>query len=159
MKKLKNYITAVALIGCLFALALPARAQQYTVTTILAGGTNFVAKLYTNTYASSTYAFTATKYEDVALYLGCKSESATNTAADITFVFDKSVDGTLYGTTQRLTIPVTLNGTTAASIVTNITLGPIGYLRLHSIRSTCADDSTTNVYVKVGAKPIRFGYR
>jgi len=142
-------------LGLVIALAFPALAQQYTVGTLTLS-TN--ACLQNATEAGDSSAITLTRYEDVGLqgtFTG--TADSTNVA---TFTFKASPDATTYGNTatQFFSFGVTNTGATAHTFVTNITVGPIGYLKLDSVAH--ADDAGTGITglsIKYSLKPKRYG--
>lgn len=151
------HLAGLIIMAAIIAFAFDAQAQQYTVTTLLNGGTNNVAGASTNSYSSATYVVPGiAKYSDVAIQISGKGLDATNAAA-WSVVFDKSVDGVTWGNNSPLTIAVTPAGTAVRTVVTNITLGPIGYLRLNSILNLSSADAITNITVKVAVKPKTSG--
>lgn len=152
MKQIKTMLLAtVALLG----IVVSSHAQTYGMINLLNGGTRNVEANSTSNYTDTA---TLTKYEDVTLQLEFKNiHGSANSLC--TFIFATSTDGTNYSTLNRPTIQGAFNGTTLVTINTNLTLGAAGYIRLISIQNACATSlyHATNVAVRVGYKPKRFG--
>lgn len=134
-------------LGAALAMALPAAAQQYTVTT-LTSHTNAVPASTTDTTDSN--AVTLTKFANVGVQVQFQGSHADDTA-NMTFSFIRSVNGVLYDSVP-LTFAVPVNGTTAVRASTNWVLGGIGYLKLTSIQNA-ATNQVTNIVIRVSTKP------
>jgi len=125
-------------------------AQQYTLTTLLSA-TNTVAASTSSNYTASA---TLTKHDNVALLLSFTHAGAGTDAC--TFTFDRSLDGSTWETTGNWVVSVAANGNTQVNVVTNLSLGAVGYLRIRTIDNGVAEDMT-NIVVKVATKPKKNG--
>lgn len=147
MKKLIQ-ILAVA-VG--LAVLLPgANAQTgYNWNTLLAGGTNNVTELSTNTTFAgftTTPVIHAPLAGTIGLEFSYKMISACN-LSNIVVTFSRSLDGVNYETTGAHSFTTLCNGTNTVGVVTNITLGACGYLKLTGLNTT-ATNAMTNVVMR-----------
>lgn len=145
--------TKLTLASALLALAmvLPARAQQYQLLSLMT--TNNVAAATANTATSA--AIGLTKLNDVAVMLKFNVMASGN--SNVVFTFSRSLAGnTNWGTASTIPITVAGNGTTPVVLITNLTLGAVGYLRLEGI-SNANTAAITNITVRYATKPKRDG--
>lgn len=152
MKKIAS-LFCIALIGfAAAAFTFDASAQSsYGEVSLLAGGTNNIAAAQTNTYSGKLVS--AKLGDEVGLFVSLKGVAATPGVPVATFVFDKSLDGVNFPTDtgNRFSFDVLLSGTSERSVVTNLNLGAIGFLRLREIRSTNSV-ALTNITVTAAVK-------
>tara|TARA_R110000868_G_scaffold57437_3_gene177348 strand:+ start:316 stop:741 length:426 start_codon:yes stop_codon:yes gene_type:complete len=134
--------TLIALALALFAVS--ASAQTYGTTALLGAGTNNVASESTNSYGT---AINLTRRDTVGLQFSFKC-SGTNeiTGGTATLVFSRSVDGTTYGTASTLRFSLAATSTNTACLVTNLSVGMMGYLKLVSLENTTTN-ALTNLSV------------
>jgi hypothetical protein len=151
----KHSILCLALLGLatLFSFNAPAQVS-YGEVPLLEGGTNNIAATQTNSYIGKL--ISAELATDVGLFVSLRGITTTPGDAVATFVFDKSLDGVNFPTDtgNRFLFNVTLNDATNVTLVTNLSMGSIGYLRLREIRSTNSV-ALTNIVV-TGAVKQRF---
>jgi hypothetical protein len=154
---MKNILLTIML--ALGAGAGAATAQEYHQAPITQGGnalTNAVAAQSTNGTASD--AIGLTKYGDVTLVLQYNLTGNTTFASNVVFSFAGSADGLSFSSTPPggLVFTVPSNGTNTVTLVTNVTVGSLGYLELFSIGNS-ATNAATNINVQAWVKPKRNG--
>lgn len=135
-------LLALALV-CLSALAAHGQAN---LQTILDGGTNNVAGSSTRTFSDTL--IPAVVNTNIALQATFNLVSAGT--ANVTFKFDISADGVLWES-NRVTWGVPATGTTTNSILTNIEVGAMCFLRLNTIADGNAA-AVTNLILKASQK-------
>jgi hypothetical protein len=130
----------------------PARADgfnNYGEVAVISGGTNNIAAATTNTAYAAT--IDLHRQEWIALRISYTS-TLTNGLTTI-FRFKPSLDGTTndnVGTSFDVT--VTGNGTNNVCVVTNMSVGAIGYLKLTQIEHVNTTAALTNLYVSYAIK-------
>lgn len=138
----------------LFALALmPARAQWAGYSDILAGGTNFVPNVATNTYTNLTAYVDATRQEYVAIGLQYKFHTApVGATPSVTMRLQRSFDGTNWESTAQHVLLA--NGVTnTCTWFTNLHSQGIPYYRLQTVENTNSA-VITNVFLWYGTKKV-----
>jgi hypothetical protein len=153
MNTRKSVLGWLAILGVMIAgmaMAPKARAQWgvYGPNTLTSGSTNDVRALTTNTLNK---VMEVTQYKEVGLLLSFKMTGAGT--SNVVFRLDESLDGSTWGSNQRLVFALAGNGTTAVNFITNINTTGIGYLRLTSADNTNASGTFTNVTVVISTKP------
>lgn len=157
MKSFKNIFIA-AIFAALLSVALvwppavseAAQYDTYGTTTIVAGGTNKVAALTTNTYNAR---IDAPKSEYVALEFSFKNMNTNGLAT--TFYLQRSLDGTTFEDANTYAIAVTPSNSASNSttrLMTNINVGAFGYLRLGTVGHVNDATPITNLTVKYSIK-------
>lgn len=140
---------AVLLLVSLIGLWSAAAQTPYITTTLLAGGTNNIAAATTN---SPALVLDLTKSTDVVLQVSYVS-LGTN-VLDTTLVLVRSADGSTWSTINPHRIAVTGNGTNSVCLVTNLTVGATGWLKISSIEHPNGATGITNVSIVYGAKRL-----
>jgi hypothetical protein len=132
-----------------------AQSPSYNWETLTLGTslTNVVGASTSN-LVSTAGIFYAGRAQNVGVQFSAKSTAAD--AGTVTLVFSKSVDGSTYDTIAagRFTFITTIaaaNATTALTDSTNWNVGGIGWIKLHSIATTCTN-TLTNIVVKCSRK-------
>jgi len=132
--------------------------ESYSTVTILAGGTNNVAGTAMNVYTNSTNVtaiIAPTKSEYLPLMIGYKDVTGNvGTAPTVLFLFQRSLDGSTWElNTNGLTISIagSTNALTPNVVVTNLTVGGIGYYRLYGVLNTNGT-ALTNLTITYGIK-------
>jgi hypothetical protein len=122
-------------------------------TTVLSGGTNWIAVFVTNTYNSRV---DLPRADSVALYVSAKPLLSND--VNLTLTFNRSIDGGA-GTFDDITPLVLIvtgttnvNTTNVVSLVTNIPVGAIPYFKLTSVGNRELVATVTNLTVKYGFK-------
>lgn len=149
MKRLLTFLSALALSFSAFAQS----PGLYTLG-IWNGGTNNVATVTTNTTALSTIA--VSDYENVGIQITAAGDGASTTT--VFFDFATSLDSTSYQTLPLHAVGLTLAGTVAQTIVTNLSVPSAALIRLASIRNSSAVN-LTNISIKVRFKQPRIDAR
>lgn len=118
----------------------------------------------TNNVAASSTATTGmgdaidvSNFADVSVDAEFKTAAADTSTGVITLLFSRSLDGTKYETTPRLSYIIPHNSTTVQVGVTNFPAANIGaakYLKLYSIQNGTTN-TLTNIVVRIGVKTIR----
>ena len=157
-KNFRFYFAALfALIGLL--AVLPARAQQYTPTTLFTQGYVLATRA-----SNQVGVINCTKFDEVALQMTFTSSNAAavwNGAGreSLTFFLRESVDGITYTTNKHA-----LGGTVdtnnvypVMTITTNISVKSIGYLKGVYITNHMTISDCTNIVVKWVGKTKRQG--
>lgn len=151
MKTLRHLILAAALAAALILLPALSHAQNflsYGTQSLLSGGTNNVAAATTNTYSSVVNCHLQ---ENVGVALSFAA-TGTNTST-IVFRLKPSLDAT---TTDNVgtafDISVAANGTNTVSVVTNLSVGAIGYLVHTKVENPNATSAITNVTLSYSLK-------
>lgn len=149
MKKLTTIVFTVA---ALALLALPTLAD---VSPVDVGMTNTVAAETTLTTGLGS-AVNVENQDNVGVTCAFKTTSADTSTGDITLLFARSFDGTVYETTPKLSFIVPSNSTNLVVGYTNLTVSSIGsakWLKLVSFQNA-ATNSLTNVVTVIGKKKI-----
>lgn len=149
----------VALIVALLMLAVfvPTSAQAQTATVYSATYPAVTVGLASNSVPASgsvtyTNVIDSRVYDEWAVQL--TTVQALAGTGNITVTFKRSVDKTLWDSGFTWVFPAT--GTTTNTVVTNLTVGAVGYLKLGSIAN--AETSTCSIVsLKVAPKPKRHG--
>ena len=147
-----SMVTVCLVTAMTFALVNPpaAHAEQYTVETLTLS-TNAVAANATNT--ASAAVITCTKYDEVALQF--TSVLAGAGTDNIVLKFATSADGSNYDSDAiSWTFPAA--GTTTNTVVTNIVVNSIGYLKLTTVGNGAAE-ALSVISAKSAKKPMRTG--
>lgn len=157
---LKSLACGLLALTLLLACSLPATAQQYQVlSTIAAGGTYQIGPTNSLTTSNINGVVSATKWDEFLLAINFKLNGAGTTP--INFTWQRSADGTSYGTTLgdgQGSFTITPAGTTQVNFLTNITMGSAGYWRLSYITNASgANEAITNLVIKAWQKPKRQG--
>lgn len=144
--KLTKFLVTTVVVTLLAAFTAAAQSPGvlYVYTTAggqVNGGTNNVAVSSTNTYA----AFNVSEFDNLGLEYTIKGTGAGTSTVQI-FGY-KSLDSTTYETTPSFKDLVTLNGTTAVSTITNISIPTAGTFKLQ-IGNTNASVGVTNVVLQ-----------
>ena len=128
-----------------------AQAQQYSSVTIT--GTVNVAANVTNTSVSNV--ITLTDYDEICLQSRAYLDGAGTSG--IIYTFDASSDGTSYDPAY-FTWTVLATGASTNVVVTNVTVGAVGYLKLAGIGN---GNGETNhlISLKYNEKPRRREFR
>lgn len=166
LKRLGGMVTRVACIAALLLLgSMAAYADQYDVAyltctngngtnTFLNGGTNQVKASITNSY--NTVLPGSPLYNELAVQLTGKMDASAG--GQVQAFLDWSGDGTNWVSAPFSPLNLTINGTTQVTVVSNITTGAIGYVRLSGIGNTNATAvNFTNFSFEVIKKPLRKG--
>lgn len=150
----------VALIVALLMLAVfvPTPAQAQTATVYSATYPAVTVTLTTNAIAASGVLTQSAVYVDARVYdeFALQSTSVLGLAgtAATTYTFQYSVDKVNWG--SGFTWAPAATGATTNTVVTNITVGAVGWIKLFSIAN--GNTSTwSNVSLKVAPKPKRHG--
>ncbi len=138
MKKTFLILTAV------FALAVSSFAQSPNVYTMVSGGTNNVAAGVTNTFSST---LAVSEYDYCAIQFSVKSSAAD--AGQVILKIPRSLDSTTYETAPGIYLPLTLNGTTLVTVVTNVPIFGVATFGNPTVQHTNGGAFLTNVTVKV----------
>lgn len=154
-------LTAVLAAMTIIATAPPACAidEEYTVTTLLAGGTNNVPATSTNT-VTGVY-FNCTQHDTVGLqvqFVGNNASLTGNIGLTLAWGANASTNKSTVGP-GLVNILVPANGTTEVCWITNMNAGAYGYGHITQTYSTNATYYATNLVIRVITKPIREGYR
>lgn len=148
VKSLGPLVTVAAMLMLLLC-CFTAQAQQYQSTTLLDD-----VIINASTTSNYTASVTLTKHDNVALLWQFKHMGAGTDNCILTL--EQSIDGTNWETTNKKTITVAATGTTQVNVVTNLSMGAVGYLRVKSVQNGVAD-VLTNLTVKVVTKPKKNG--
>jgi hypothetical protein len=139
---MKKHLLAV--IGAVTLMLAVSAVAQVSAVDFISGGT-----IYSN--VTKTTGFTAVKidkHKEVGLQLKFQGDRATTGV--MTYILARSMDGSTYETSPRLTFAVAANGNTAVVLYTNLTstwVGSAKYLKIVSIANadTFAGLNFTNV--------------
>lgn len=144
MKKLFSLIfVAISLI------AFTSHAQSYSAPIVLSTGiTNIPGSTAYN--ASSNAIIDCTRSQVISIQVSVKSDGANT--ANTGYEFARSLDRSNWDTTQKITLFVPNNGTTASTCCTNINVGGVGYLKLISITNAAASAVNTNILIQYSIK-------
>ena len=138
----------IAILAAALGFAFCASAQNAGTLTIASGGTNQVAAGTTN----STTAFAVSEYDTVGVQVTLKAnQAATSTVRVDGF---RSIDSTTYETTPGVQYYLTLNGTTAVTVYTNLNVAGVGTLKFDVV-NTNASVPVTNLSVIRRVKQVR----
>lgn len=148
MKTIKTFIALIAIV----ATAIVASAQLGNPQVVVTSGTTSgaYAAITNNTTAYPTNAIIdCSGKKDVAIAFVSSLSGAGTTANTVTI--QQSVDRSNWQTLTAFT--ATPAGTTAVTVVTNLTVGAVPYLRIYSIANANANTGfITNYTVKASAK-------
>lgn len=142
---MKKILTALAVVA---VTMVAAPAQQYSFSNAYTSGTNSIA---TNGVATNNFTITATKFTDVGLAV--TERGASGATGNVTATFARSLDATNWVSSPTITVEAALSGTSLVTVVTNLPLGSVGYLRLTTISNGSANSVATNVAVTFSRKP------
>jgi hypothetical protein len=142
MKKLFTLL-ALAVLG----ISIQAAEPRYVPVPLTLPGT--VAAATTTNVATF---IDVRKQQSLTLSIYFKMTAACD--SNMTYVLERSLDGSTVGTTaeSKITLSPTANGTTAVCLVTNIDIGGTGWLRLASIANPHASAVLTNQVVLYSVK-------
>jgi len=156
LKELFSNATCLAVLAVFFLfLGEVSQGQGYDtygeVTTSINGGTNQVDNFSTNTYS---ILLSATKQSNIPVMIQARP-SGTN-LVELNLHFQRSLDNVNWDTIDPylVTISATTNAGDAgyATLVTNLNVGGIPYLRLTKIGNTTSIGLATNVTFTYGIK-------
>lgn len=145
MKRFTVFITAM------LALAFGANGQSYvndTITSTLVSTYSVAATTTNTTIASSNIIAAVTRSSYVTLQPIFKLQGAGSSA--VVFVFDESTDGSTWESAAH-TVSITADTTNQVTLVQNVQLEGIGFLRLGAVRNPNAS-AVTNMSVKISYK-------
>lgn len=88
---------------------------------------------------------------DVGLQITYALAAATTGTTNCSFIFARSLDGSTWESSPYWTIAVPSAGVTTSSLVTNLSLGGVGWIRLQSVQNPCTN-AITNLVINAAAK-------
>jgi hypothetical protein len=150
MKKMLKHIGVAAFVLATVLFVNSASAQQaiYAPVTIAATPTTIASTITTN--FATPPVIDCRKQQNVAMCLSFNQGSGS--VSNVTYTFQKSVDGIYFDTSNPITITLASTGTTRLDWVTNINVAGVAYLRLYSIANTTSLVSMTNYGIVYGIK-------
>lgn len=137
----------IKLLSIVSFIALTGAALAQSPVPLLSGGTNNIPAATTNT--ATTYTLGRFPGSQTAISADVKLNGAGTSA--VTFIFDRSLDGSNWDTGTTYTLSITANGTNTVTGITNLTVGGVGYLRLKSLGNANAS-AVTNLTMKYTVK-------
>lgn len=143
MKLHKNFFAFLATAFVALLVAASAHAQSPGVYTILNGGTNNVPASGVSS-TNTTTAFAVSEFDNLGLQITMACGSALS--SNIVVQGFRSLDSTSYETTPSVNFAIVLNGTTAVTTVTNISVPSAGTYQLRVI-NTNAVGAVTNLSI------------
>lgn len=144
---MKTLSKLLPMLAACFVLAIPAKAQNYSIqTTTLTGGTNNVSATTTN--SSLAIVMPVPKSSFIGIQPSFKLTGSGTTA--VVFSFDESIDNSVW-TSGTQTLSITPAGTTVVTGIKNFSANGVGFLRLSSIANANAT-AITNLVVKFATK-------
>ena len=126
--------------------AVSASAQNWTRIIDPTGTSNNVAAASTNSYLLT---LDATDQLNVGFCYSAKCVATNSTTTTITF--DSSIDASLWQS-NAYTFTIAQSGTTPVTLVTNVSVGGVNYLRLNSIGNPGSVGALTNITFQYSAK-------
>jgi hypothetical protein len=142
---MKSSIKLLALAAAL--IAFNASAQQ--AVTLLDGGTNNIALSTLKSATNAGYVLGRFPGQKTAIQANFALNGAGTSL--VTFVFEPSVDGSVFDVAPLFTLQGAAAGTATVGISTNIDIGGYNYLRIKTMQNTNAT-SVTNLVLKYTIK-------
>lgn len=141
---MKKIFSLIILAACVSAFG---QAPDYGVTTILAANSATCAATAGTNVAKT---FTVQKQDTFALQIELMADA--NGAYTFTVPIQYSVDGSVYATMAPYSIPISFNGVTKQTIVTNVPTYGCGYFKIPHLTNATAAINVTNIVIKRGVK-------
>ena len=143
MKKIK----LLSLVAAASLLSFGAHAQQ--AVTLLDGGTNNIAASTLKSATNAGYVLGRFPGQKTAIQANFKLDGAGTSL--VTFVFEPSVDGTVFDIAPLYTLQGAATGAATVGVSTNIDIGGYNYLRIKTMQNTNSS-SVTNLVLKYTIK-------
>lgn len=140
-----KYLIAIA---ALVAFTFSASAQ--TPVTVLDGGTNNIAASTLKSVTNSSIVLGRFPGGNTAVAASYVLDGAGTSA--VTFVFERSVDGSTWDSATTYTLAGNANGTARVANTTNFVIDGFPYLRVKTMQNTNSA-SVTNLTLKYTIKP------